>query len=126
MASSSRQVSPSTASPSPPTRGERGPIFYGWWVALALSVAVFLSSGLRFSTGPFLKPMVADLGIDRASFSLVVSLSLLLYGVFMPLVSRLVDRVGARPVTVAGAVVSLAIDERARRVPQWSPAAGWR
>ncbi len=101
---------PPPSSPSPPDRGERvgvrgAGVFYGWWVALALSVAVFLSSGLRFSTGPFLKPMVADLGIDRASFSLIVSLSLLLYGVFMPLVGRLVDRVGARPVTVAGTVL---------------------
>jgi MFS family permease len=77
-------------------------VFYGWWVALALSVAVFLSTGVRFTVGPFLKPIVADLGIDRASFSLVVSVSLFLYGVFMPLVGRLVERVGARPVTVAG------------------------
>jgi MFS family permease len=80
----------------------RRPIFYGWWVTLALSVAVFLSTGVRFAVGPFLKPIVADLGIDRASFSLVVSLSLFLYGVFMPLVGRLVDRAGARPVTLAG------------------------
>ena len=77
-------------------------VFYGWWVTLALSVAVFLSTGVRFTVGPFLKPIVADLGIDRASFSLVVSVSLFLYGVFMPLVGRLVERLGARPVTVAG------------------------
>jgi MFS family permease len=77
-------------------------LFYGWWVTLALSVAVFLSTGVRFTVGPFLKPIVADLGIDRASFSLVVSVSLFLYGVFMPLVGRLVERLGARPVTVAG------------------------
>jgi MFS family permease len=77
-------------------------VFYGWWVTLALSVAVFLSTGVRFTVGPFLKPIVADLGIDRASFSLVVSVSLFLYGIFMPLVGRLVERLGARPVTVAG------------------------
>jgi MFS family permease len=81
----------------PPSR-----VFYGWWVTLALSVAVFLSTGVRFTVGPFLKPIVADLGIDRASFSLVVPVSLFLYGVFMPLVGRLVERLGARPVTVAG------------------------
>ena len=32
-------------------------IFYGWWVVLAFSVIVFLSSGLRFTVGPFLKPV---------------------------------------------------------------------
>jgi MFS family permease len=79
--------------------------FFGWWVTLAFAVMVFLSTGVRFAVGPFLKPIVADLGIDRASFSLVVSLSLFLYGAFMPLVGALVDRWGARPVMAAGTVV---------------------
>jgi MFS family permease len=80
-------------------------IFFGWWVALAFAVMVFLSTGIRFTVGPFLKPMVADLGIDRAGFSLVVSVSLFLYGAVMPLVGRLADRFGARPVVVAGTIV---------------------
>jgi MFS family permease len=81
------------------------PIFYGWWVAIAFAFMIFLSTGIRFAVGPFLKPMVADLGIDRASFSLVVSLSVLLYGAFMPVVGRLVDRFGVRAVTVLGTLV---------------------
>jgi MFS family permease len=79
--------------------------FFGWWVVAALAAMVFLSTGIRFSVGPFFKPMVADLGLDRASFSLVISLGLFLYGAFMPFVGRLVDRIGARPVIVGGAVV---------------------
>lgn len=82
-----------------------GRIFYGWWVTLAFAVMVFLSTGVRFSAGPFLKPVVDDLGTDRAGYSLVVSLSLLLYGLFMPFVGRLVDRWGARPVAISGTVV---------------------
>jgi MFS family permease len=80
-------------------------IFYGWWVALAFSLIVFLSTGIRFSVGPFLKPVVADLGLDRGSFSLVISLSLFLYGAFMPMVGRLVDRMGPRLVCSAGAIL---------------------
>lgn len=83
-------------------------VFYGWWVALALSIIVFLSSGIRFTIGPFLKPVSADLGVDRGSFSLVIALSLLLYGAFMPLVGRLVERMGSRVVCSAGAVVMAA------------------
>ncbi|MGH7396924.1 MAG: MFS transporter [Candidatus Rokuibacteriota bacterium] len=83
-------------------------IFYGWWVAVALSTIVLLSSGIRFTIGPFLKPVSADLGLDRGSFSLVIALSLLLYGAFMPLVGRLVDRIGSRVVCSAGAVVMAA------------------
>jgi MFS family permease len=83
------------------TRG----VFFGWWVALAFMVMAFVSSGIRFAVGPFLKPMVADLGLDRASFSLVVAFGLLLFGVMQPLVGRSVDRVGARPMLVAGTLV---------------------
>ena len=80
-------------------------LFYGWWIATSFAVVVFLSSGLRFSVGPFLKPMVADLGLDRASLSLVIALELFIYGMLIPFVGRLVDTVGARAVTVTGAIV---------------------
>src|SRR5512132_3560567 len=80
-------------------------IFYGWWITLVFSIMVFVSAGVRHAVGPFLKPMVADLGIDRASFSLVIALGLLLYGLFMPWVGSLADRLGARAVTSAGCVV---------------------
>ena len=85
---------------APPAR-----VFYGWWVALAFVIIVFLTTGVRFTVGPFLKPIVSDLGLDRGSFSLVISLSLFLYGAFMPLVGGLVDRVGARLVCAGGGVL---------------------
>jgi MFS family permease len=75
---------------------------------MALSIIVFLSSGIRFTIGPFLTPVSADLGVDRGTFSLVIALSLLLYGAFMPLVGRLVERMGSRVVCTAGAVVMAA------------------
>jgi cyanate permease len=67
---------------APHARAAEPRIFYGWWVAVAFSLIIFLSTGIRFAVGPFLKPVVGDLGIDRGTFSLVVSLSLVLYGVF--------------------------------------------
>ncbi|HWN14908.1 MAG TPA: MFS transporter, partial [Candidatus Dormibacteraeota bacterium] len=83
-------------------------IFYGYWVVLALSLIVLLSMGIRFAIGPFLKPVSAEIGIDRGTFSLVISLSLFLYGAFMPLVGRVVDRFGSRVVCSVGAVVMAA------------------
>jgi MFS family permease len=80
-------------------------MFYGWRITATFALMVFASSGIRHAVGPFLKPMVADLNVDRASFSLVIALGLFLYGAFMPLVGALVDRVGARLVTSAGCVV---------------------
>ena len=90
-------------------------VFYGWWVALAFVVTVFLSTGIRFTVGPFLKPIATDLGLDRGSFSLVVSLSLFLYGALTPAVGTLVDRIGSRAVCAAGGVIiaaSLALSAR--------------
>ena len=80
-------------------------VFYGCWVTLAFAVMVFISTGIRFAVGPFLKPMVADLDLDRASFSLVVSLSLFLYGALQPFIGRIVDRLGARLLMVAGTLL---------------------
>jgi MFS family permease len=80
-------------------------IFYGWWVTVAFAVMVFVSAGVRHAVGPFLKPMVADLGVDRAAFSLVIALGLFLYGAFMPWVGGLADRLGPRLVTAVGSVL---------------------
>src|SRR6266436_3702040 len=63
-----------------------GRVFYGWWVVAGFSFMTFISTGIRHAVGPFLKPIVADLGLDRASFSLVIAVSLFLYGVFGSLV----------------------------------------
>src|SRR2546425_2249072 len=80
-------------------------VFYGWWVVAAFSFMTFTSTGIRHAVGPFLKPIVADLGLDRASFSLVIALSLFLYGVFGPLVGLALDRFGARVTASVGTLV---------------------
>jgi MFS family permease len=80
-------------------------IFYGWWVVAAFSVMTFMSTGIRHAVGPFLKPIVADLDLDRASFSAVIALSLFLYGVFMPLAGMALDRFSVRVVTSVGTVL---------------------
>jgi MFS family permease len=80
-------------------------IFYGWWIVAAFSVTTFMSTGVRHAVGPFLKPIVADLGIDRASFSIVIALSLFLYGLFMPIAGMALDRFSVRVVTSAGTIL---------------------
>ncbi len=85
-----------------------GKVFYGWWVVGAFSVTTFMSTGVRHAVGPFLKPIVADLGLDRASFSAVIALSLFLYGVFMPLAGMALDRFSVRLVTTVGTLLLVA------------------
>jgi MFS family permease len=83
-------------------------IFYGWWVVAAFSTMTFVSTGVRHAVGPFLKPIVADLGLDRASFSAVIALSLFLYGVFMPIAGMALDRFSVRVVTSVGTLILVA------------------
>jgi MFS family permease len=80
-------------------------VFYGWWVVAAFSCMTFISTGIRHAVGPFLKPIVADLDLDRASFSLVIAISLFLYGVFMPLSGMAADRFGVRASASAGTLL---------------------
>ena len=82
-----------------------GSVFYGWWVVAGFSFMTFISTGIRHAVGPFLKPIVADLNLDRASFSLVIAASLFLYGVFGPLVGLALDRFGARLTASVGTLL---------------------
>src|SRR5260370_19702191 len=86
-----------------------------------------MSTGVRHAVGPFLKPIVADLNLDRASSSAVIALSLFLYGVFMPLAGMALDRFSVRVVASAGTlllVASLVFTPLGRNLSEF--AAGYR
>ena len=68
---------------APHARAAEPRIFYGWWVATAFSLIIFLSTGIRFAVGPFLTPVVGDLGIDvfgGYGFAFAIAGGLLLVG----------------------------------------------
>src|SRR2546427_12435778 len=101
--------------------------FYGWWGVAAFSAMTFMSTGVRHAVGPFLKPIVADLGLDRASFSAVIALSLFLYGVFMPIAGLALDRFSVRVVTSVGTVllvISLVLTALVRNVWEFAAVYG--
>ena len=86
----------------------RTSVFYGWWIVASFSVMTLTSTGIRHAVGPFLKPITADLGLDRATFSIVIAVSLFLYGLFGPFAGVLLDRFGARLTASAGTVLLVA------------------
>ncbi|MBV8056313.1 MAG: MFS transporter [Deltaproteobacteria bacterium] len=86
----------------PTARQTSGKVFYGWWVVLAAGVGLALHIGpIIVSTfGVFFKPLSQEFGWSRAEVSLAFSLLNLEGIVVVPVIGRLVDRLGARRVIV--------------------------
>jgi MFS family permease len=82
-------------------------IFYGWWVVLAASIGLGLSSGsIILSTFTvFFKPISQEFNWNRSEVSLGFSLYILMFGLSAPITGRLIDRVRARKVIVPAVLV---------------------
>jgi MFS family permease len=72
-----------------------------WWALAACVVVIVLASGTRASFAAFLRPIEADLGLDRATLSNVGALTGIAYGLVLPLAGRLATRFGPRPIMMA-------------------------
>jgi predicted MFS family arabinose efflux permease len=71
-------------------------------VVVVAGAAVLLSAGVRSAPGVFLLPIESDIGLDRSTVSLAVSLGLLVYGLSAPFSGKLIDHIGSRAVAVIG------------------------
>jgi MFS family permease len=71
-----------------------------WRVVVASALALIVGNGpvLLFTFGIFLKPIAGQTGWSRGTMSLGVAIALILAGLMTPIVGRLVDRWGVRPV----------------------------
>jgi MFS family permease len=80
-------------------------IFYGWYVLAASFFLLFLQSGARFSFGIMFKPMIAELGWNRASISSVFFLHMVFFALALSIAGKLYDRYGPRWVIVVSTVL---------------------
>jgi predicted MFS family arabinose efflux permease len=69
------------------------------------AVMLSLAMGMRQSLGLLQPHVVRDLGITAADYSLALAIQNIVWGVTQPFVGLLVDRIGARPVALAGVIV---------------------
>jgi predicted MFS family arabinose efflux permease len=86
-------------------------------VIAAGSMITAISLGARSTFGLYLDPVVETLGTDRGTFSLVIAVQNLLWGLSQPLAGAVADRFGAARVLGAGGVgyaVSLLIMSQAQ------------
>ena len=71
-------------------------IFYGWYILTACFFLLFFQAGARFSFGIMFKPMMTQLGWDRASISLVFFLNMIIFALTLSIAGKLYDRWGPK------------------------------
>src|SRR4051812_46178965 len=99
MAVITRSSSPSLAARLAATLQRHG-IHYGWLVVGVIFLALLGSAGVRSMPGVLIQPFEGEFGWDRASITLAVSISLLMFGLMGPIAGRVMDRAGPRTVAL--------------------------
>ena len=84
-------------------------LFYGWYILAASFFLLFFQSGARFSFGVMFKPMIAELGWDRASMSFAFFLNMTFFALTMSIGGRLYDRYGPKWVIFFSTVLLSAV-----------------
>ena len=79
---------------------EFDPGYYGWRVVLAACLGVMAGFGSLFvyTFAVFVKPLSAQFGWNRESISLGFAIGAMTVGLTSPLIGRLLDRLGPRPI----------------------------
>lgn len=81
-------------------------IFYGWWIVLAGTAVLFVSSGIGFyGHGVILDPLRARHGWSKGTISLAITLFFLTAGVMGMIVGRQIDKFGPRSLLVIGSTI---------------------
>ncbi|MFC0860682.1 MFS transporter [Sphaerimonospora cavernae] len=73
------------------------------WIVAAAFVAVIGAAGFRATPSVLINPLRDEFGWSRGTFSLVISVNLMLYGLCAPFAAALMDRFGMRRVVSGGA-----------------------
>ena len=84
-------------------------VYYGWWVAAAAAGIQFANAATAIGIlTVFVIPMSHEFGWNRTEMAGATSLGAVLGAVLAPFTGRLVDRLGARLILVAGGLVVVA------------------
>ena len=69
------------------------------------SLILLLSLGIRHAFGLFLQPITVEQGWGRETFAFALAIQNLVWGASQPFAGMIADRLGARPVVFAGAIL---------------------
>jgi predicted MFS family arabinose efflux permease len=79
-----------------------------WSILVGAATMLTLAMGMRQSFGLFQPHIIKDLSITAADFSFAIALQNIIWGLTQPFVGMLVDKYGARPIAVTGALIYVA------------------
>lgn len=80
-------------------------LFYGWWIVLAGTAILFVSSGIGFyGHGVILDPLRTMHGWSKATISSAITLYFFATGIFGMLIGRLIDRYGPKWILIVGSL----------------------
>ena len=74
-------------------------------VLVGAAVMLTLSMGMRQSLGLFMPPMVRDLQLSAADFTLALAVQNAVWGITQPMIGPWVDRYGVRWIAIAGGAI---------------------
>ncbi|MFJ5771776.1 MFS transporter [Psychrobacillus sp. NPDC093180] len=80
-------------------------IYFGWYIIIVSMIITMLTVGLRLGIGPFVLPMMEDLSLTRTFISMIISVSMIMYGVGMPLAGYLCGKFNTKFVLLLGLVI---------------------
>ncbi|RQQ01145.1 MFS transporter [Burkholderia stagnalis] len=83
-------------------------LFYGWYVVAAAFAVTFVGFGSAYTFSAFVESLQRDFTASRGQISLVFSLAGCLYFGFGVVSGPLADRLGSRPLAVAGMLLTAA------------------
>ena len=80
-------------------------IFYGWYIAIAGLVCGALGYGARYSFAVIFPSLLEEFKWPRDTTALMMSIHILVYGIFAPVVGYMADRTGPRKTMLLGIAV---------------------
>lgn len=79
--------------------------FHGPWIVAVAFVTLMGAFGLNLSGGQFFAPLAQEYGWGLAALSSAAALNMIVWGIFQPLMGRLIDRFGPKPIIVTSAAL---------------------
>ena len=81
-------------------------IYWGWYAVLGAFLILFLTYGVRYSFGVFVRPMFVEYGWPMSVISLGASINIMVYAIFGVVCGRLVDKIAPKWMMTIGSIIT--------------------